>query len=238
MNPIQQAIANRNKKIVIGVGILFAGLWVMLVMYVLAESQKYTPEVHPGVVEVHSASPTGGGAPAATYAPRRVSAPLIHSSHATHQWSYIAPKATMHSTSSSMRLYQTSSASVHSVGGGNGGGGIATTNGQNNSDKGIRYAALAYSGAIYIPMINNAVTAVGAAHADDVSSHKMSVIKRRARYEQDGEYPDDRPDPVLDPEEPESPVGDVAWGLMALLVGAYGYHLFRRNRPQSKEINK
>ena len=234
MNPIQQAIANRNKKIVIGVGILFAGLWVMLVMYVLAESQKYTPEVHPGVVEVHSASPTGGGAPAATYAPHRVSAPLVHSTYSSHQWSYIAPKATMQSTSSSMRLYQTSSASVHSVGGGTAGGGIATTNGQSNSDKGIRYAALAYSGAIYIPMINNAVTAVGATHADDVSSHKMSVIKRHNDYV----IPGYNPDPTPDPEEPESPIGDVAWGLMALLVAAYGYHLFRRNRPQSNEINK
>ena len=124
MNPIQQATANRNKKIVIGVGILFAGLWVMLVMYVLAESQKYTPEVHPGVVEVHSASPTGGGAPAATYTPHHMTELLIHSSQATHPWSYITPKAAMSSTSSPfMRLYETSSASVHSVGGGNGGGG-------------------------------------------------------------------------------------------------------------------
>jgi hypothetical protein len=133
-----------------------------------------------------------------------------------------------------MRLYQTSSASVHSVGGGTAGGGIATTNGQSNSDKGIRYAALAYSGAIYIPMINNAVTAVGATHADDVSSHKMSVIKRHNDYV----IPGYNPDPTPDPEEPESPVGDVAWGLMALLATAYGYHLFRRNKPQSNEINK
>lgn len=229
MNPIQQATANRNKKIVIGVGILFAGLWVMLVMYVLAESQKYTPEVHPGVVEVHSASPTGGGAPAATYTPHHMTELLIHSSQATHPWSYITPKAAMSSTSSPfMRLYETSSASVHSVGGGNGGGGvIATTNGQSGSDRGIRVGgsygsmlALASSVPMAFP---GATQPAEVAHVTEAPGHNNMRVRKV----------------IVDPFDPfVDPIGDVAWGLMALLATAYGYHLFRRNRPQSNEINK
>ena len=228
MNPIQQAIANRNKKIVIGVGILFAGLWVMLVMYVLAESQKYTPEVHPGVVEVHSASPTGGGAPAATYTPHHMTELLIHSSQATHPWSYITPKAAMSSTSSPfMRLYETSSASVHSVGGGTAGGGIATTNGQSGSDRGIRVGgsygsmlALASSVPMAFP---GATQPAEVAHVTEAPGHNNMRVRKV----------------IVDPFDPfVDPIGDVAWGLMALLATAYGYHLFRRNKPQSNEINK
>ena len=97
---------------------------------------------------------------------------------------------------------------------------------QMNSNKGIRYAALAYSGAIYIPMTNNAVTAVGSSYADDVSSHKMSIIKRH----NDTGLPGYNPDPVPDPEEPESPIGDVVWPLMVLLAGVYSYVIYRRKK--------
>ncbi len=73
MNPIQQAIANRNKKIVIGAGLIFAGLWLLLVMYVLAESQKNYDIAQPGVVAVHPAAQGLTSAPVATYRPARPS---------------------------------------------------------------------------------------------------------------------------------------------------------------------
>lgn len=234
MNPIQQAIANRNKKIVIGAGIIFAGLWVLLVMYVIAQGNKNNPIAQPGVVAVHPGAPGLSSSPAATYHPTRSSS-LLRPPMTVPQTTFHSvgtPKASMSSTS--MRLHETSNVSAQNVGSGGNGGGIATTSGgRRNGARGISYAALAYSGAIYIPTPNNAVTAVGATRADDVSSHKMSVVKRR---NEEG-LPGYNPDPTPDPEEEETPIGDVAWGLMVLLATAYAYHLSRRNKPQTKQAS-
>jgi hypothetical protein len=236
MNPIQQAIANRNKKIVIGVSVVFAGLWILLVMYVLAESKKVDTTVNPGTITLRPNVPESNISTIRYQAPRAASTSLPrHSVNATKSKSAL-PQATMGTTS--MHLYQTSSASVKSVGGeGNGGNGNAGNN--SNSSKGIRYTAMAYSGAIYMPMNYNAVTTVGATQASEAVNEPMRAARRRMRQDTpDGELPGNyNGDPTPDPEEPESPVGDVAWGLMALLAGAYGYHLFRRNKPQTKQAN-
>ena len=45
ISPVQRAISLRHKHIVIGVGVLVAGLWVLLVMYLLKESRNATTEV-------------------------------------------------------------------------------------------------------------------------------------------------------------------------------------------------
>lgn len=234
MNPIQQAIANRNKKIVIGAGLILAGLWVLLVMYVIAESQKNYDIAQPGVVAVHPAAQGLTTAPVATYRPARPNSmyyPAV--TKGIHSMTG-APKAGMSSTS--MRLHQTSNASVQHIGSGtNGGGGIALTSGSRGNtsrgvnSSGITYAALAYSGVIYIPTPNNAVTEVGASRADDVSSHKMSVIKR---YNEEG-FPGYNPDPTPDEDEPETPVGDVAWLFLALLSAAYVY----KKRIATKQLS-
>lgn len=231
MNPIQQTIANRNKKIVIGAGIIFAGLWMLLVMYVISDSEKDNHITQPGIVAVQPSTPGLSSSPVSTYHPTHSHSLLHHLTVEAQTVSYTAeaPKASMGSTS--MRIYQTSNVSTQNVGGGYGGG-IATTNGQMNSNKGIRYAALAYSGAIYIPMTNNAVTAVGSSYADDVSSHKMSIIKRH----NDTGLPGYNPDPVPDPEEPESPIGDVVWPLMVLLAGAYSYVIYRRKQTTNPGV--
>ena len=234
MNPIQQAISKRNKRIVIGVGIIFAGLWVLLVLYVLSSSKTDYHGVQPGIVEVHPSAPGMSANPVAIYRPAHpggiVSRPIVTPQTMMH--SVEAPRAHMGSTSAG--IYLTSSVSMQSIGGGSGGSGGSSGGGRGRGSRGsgVGYAALAYSGAIYIPIPNNAVTEVGAKEADDVSSHKMSVIKRQKH---DEGLPGYNPDPM--PDEEETPVGDVAWGLMALLAGAYGYHLFRRNKPQSKQAS-
>ena len=117
-------------------------------------------------------------------------------------------------SSSSMSVYRTSKASVQTVGGGGSGVAGSQTNSDNGS-RGIQTTAVAYSGAIYIPMVNNAVTEVGATQADEVVSHKMGIIAAK----QDG-LPGYNPDPVPDP-DPVTPVGDVTW--LWLTVLALGY---------------
>lgn len=218
MNLIEIAMQLQRKHIIIGAGIVFFGLWLCLVAY-LYFGEKYQAPVTPGVVDVRSASPvaTSNAPTVSVRAPRSSAAPLIH--HSAPTYSYVStsatPKASMSSTS--MRIHQTSSASVKTIGGG-GGGGIATTSGGSSGGRGIRYTSVSYSGAIYVPTTNNAVTAVGATQAGDVASQRIGA-PRRATKTEDGEYPVDRPDPVED--EVYTPVGDVAWVLMLLLTIAW-----------------
>lgn len=213
LSPAQQATAGRNKKIVIGLGVIAFGLWIALVLYIMTENKNAQVTTQPSIVTVHSPSPVAtNNMPTANF---HYSSPKIQ-----YQTTYSTPKWSLPSTplgSSSMRIHQTSDASVHSVGGGGNSFGIATTNGHSNQGKGINYTAVAYSGAIYIPTVSNAITEVGAREAGDVSQQKIGAPIRRQVMTDDGEYPEDRPDPVPD----ETPIGDVTWWLMALLAAAY-----------------
>ena len=219
MSPVQTVMKEQRKKIVIGLGVLFGGLWLMLVAYLLtADKQPVT--ITPGTVTVHAPSPVAS-TPTATISSSRKSAPLLHHSSSVAQWSYLqhAPKASMSSTS--MRIHQTSDASVHNVGGG-GSNGIYATSGGGSGSRGIRYTANAYSGSIYIPTTHNSVSAVGASSANEVTTSSSAAApaahpgRVRTATMEDGVYPGGRPDPM--PDEIETPVGDVAWGLMLLLT--------------------
>ena len=228
MAPIQQTIVNRNKKIVICVGIVAAGLWVMLAAYVLRESQKDHSTIHPGIVEVHSASPTGGGVPSATYMPHHATSLMRHGSAVSSSIT-IVPKAAMQSTSAAIRIHETSRAVMQSVGGGS--AGAAHFSGSSSSPaRGIQPTA--YSGVIYIPLPTNAVTSVGANAAQDVVSQKMGLTQRR--YTDDGSLPGYNDDPVPDIDEPETPVGDIAWPLMAVLTIVWCVRVRLRRRQACK----
>ena len=70
---------------------------------------------------------------------------------------------------------------------------------------------------IYIPLPNKAITAVGAAYAEEVADSKMGISPRRVKMD---DYPQDRPDPV--PDEIPSPVGPVPFAFMTILAILYG----------------
>ena len=235
MSPIEIAMNKQRKKVILGFGVVFGGLWLLLVIYLLTGNKQTIPSVPAAQVTVHAPSPVAiGSTPAATFRSSRRVAPLIHHSAATPSWSYVqsAPKATMGSTS--MRIHQTSSATLQSIGGAGGsGGGIYTTSGGGNSGKGIRYTAVAYTGAIYIPTKHNSVSEVGASTANEVTttSSVRAGVQRRAKMD-DG-LPGYNEDPV--PDEVETPVGDVAWGWMILLAAGYAsMRGVRRVRQEEK----
>lgn len=237
MSPVETVMREQRKKIILAAGIIFAGLWLTLVAYLLtADKQPVT--INPGTVAVHAPSAVAvGSTPSATFNGSRKGGALLRHTASAPQWSYVqpAPKASMSSTS--MRIHQTSSATVHSIGGG-GGGGMYTTSGGGNGGRGIRYTANAYSGSIYIPTTHNSVTEVGASTANDVttSSSVRAAMPRRIKTAKKDGIPGYNEDP--DPDEIETPIGDVAWGLMLLLAAGYGYHVFLRKRPQSKEAKR
>lgn len=215
MSPIEIAMQLQRKHIILGAGIVFCGLWLCLVAYFLFGEKTPAP-VNPGAVAVRSASPVATlNAPTVSVkAPRSSVAPMLH--HSAPAYSFVtaptAPKAAMSSTS--VRMHQTSDASVQSVGSGGGSGSIATTSG-GSSSRGIKYTSIAYSGTIYVPTKNNAITAVGATTAGDVASQRIGA-PRRATKTEDGVLPGYNEDPV--PDEVEQPIGDVAWGWMLLLT--------------------
>ena len=231
MSPVQRAISQRHKHILIGVGVLVAGLWVLLVMYLLRESRNATAEIQPGAIAVTSA-PTFNSNSTITLSGSRPSATsLLHHKVPSTPMVYrsVTPNQSMSSTST-FHIHQTSSATPHSVGGGGSGstGVLATTS--SSSSRGIQTTTVSYSGAIYIPLASNAITAVGATTAEEVVNQKMGII-RRARMTNDGEYPEDREDPV--PDEVVTPVGDVVWPLMVLLAAVYAFFCYRRRRARA-----
>ena len=224
MSPIEFVLLKKRRHVILASGVVFGSLLLVLIAYLMMEGNKQPTTITPNVVAVHAPSVTGGGLPTATYTTPRTSSSSIlhHSTSSPIQWSYIEnmPHASMSSTS--MRLYQTSSVTVHSIGGGGASGGIANTNGGNNSGKGVRYTAMAYTGSIYIPSHHNAVTEVGASSANsevtttttqgpNVSSHIRRV---------------DGPPQIPFPD----PIGDTPWFLMVLLT--IGWCVRRRLKKQ------
>lgn len=224
MSPVQRAISQRNKALIIGAGVIVAGLWVLLVMYLLRESRNAINEIQPGAVAVSSA-PTFSSSPSASFSSPRSNAPLLHHNIPSTPLVYrsVTPNQSMGSTSS-FKIHQTSDATSQSVGGGSSAPVIAMTS-SSSSGKGIHTSTASYSGAIYLPLANNAITAVGAANADEIVNQKMGVI-RRAKMDGDDGYAQDREDPI--PDEVITPLGDITWALMALLAAVYAFFCYRR----------
>lgn len=216
MSPIEKAMQLQRKHIILGAGIVFAGLWLCLVAYLYLGEKTQAP-VTPGIVAVRSASPvaTSNAPTVSVRAPRSYAAPLLH--HSAPTYSYVStsatPKAAMSSTS--MRIHQTSSASVKTIGGG-GGGGIATTSGGSSGGRGIRTSSGSYGGSLIALAASTPVTSPGAKEVTNIASMAESSTQRPGikKVVDDPEEP--FPNPV-----PPTPVGDVAWVLMLLLTIAW-----------------
>ncbi len=195
------------------IGIL--GLSIYSAYYLLNKPVVYRPQtiVIPGSTP-HNPTPVSG---------------TIYTGPRRGAFSHPSPMSPSHTlptipmSSSSMSVYRTSKASVQTAGGG---GGVAAS--QTNSDngtRGIQTTAVAYSGAIYIPMVNNAVTEVGATQADEVVAQKMGIIAAR----KDG-LPGYNPDP--EPDVQENPVGDVTWLWLTVLALGYVWYTKRKCKEE------
>ena len=215
MNPVQIVKYKQRKKLIIGLGVVFGGLWLLLVFYLLTGNKEPIPTAQ---VTVHAPSPVATGSmPTATFRSSRRATQLNRQTASMPQWSYLpnAPKAMMSSTS--MRIHQTSSATLQSIGGAGGNGGGYTTGGSTKG-KSTPSITAGFSGAIYLPTAHNAVTEVGARQANEVSTASSTLMASPRRMTMD-DFPEYPEDPV--PDEIETPIGDVAWGWMLLLTIAW-----------------
>jgi len=228
----------RRKIIIVTLGVLVLCGWALLALYSIVGGRKNDLSFAPEVVYVPQApAPAVGSGPSFYQSPRR-STLMSKPSAVSYQHSAAsyppAPKAAMGSTS--FRVHQTSSAAVHSYGGGGTGVGNSGAIIHRSSGSGVNYAALSYSGAIYVPTKRNAVTAVGASEASDFSAQKMSVV-RRAKADSgpgEGEYPGVPEDPAPDP-EPPVPVGGMPIVMLVLIVAAYALRITRRRKAEVTE---
>ena len=225
----------RRKIIVVTIGVLVLSGWALLALYSIVGGRKNDLSFAPEVVYVLQApAPAVGSGPSFYQSPRRstlMNRPVVSYQHSTTNYTP-APKAAMGSTS--YRVHQTSSAAVHSYGGGGTGGSGGGAIIHRSSGSGVNYAALSYSGAIYVPTKRNAVTAVGANEASDFSAQKMSVIRRAKADNGEGEYPVVPEDPAPDP-EPPVPLGDMPLVLLLLFAAAYALSVALHRKAEVAE---
>lgn len=225
----------RRKVIVVTLCVLVLCGWALLALYSIVGGRQNSLNRAPEVVYApQTQAPAAGSGPSFYQSPRRstlMNRPAVSYQHSTTNYTP-APKAAMGSTS--FRVHQTSSVTVHSYGGGGTGGGNTGAIIHRSSNSGVNYAALNYSGAIYVPTKRNAVTAVGANEASDFSAQKMSVVRRAKADNGEGEYPVLPEDPAPDP-EPPVPVGDMPIVMLVLIVTAYALHITRRRKAEVAE---
>lgn len=113
----------------------------------------------------------------------------------------------------SYAVYTTSSEDVHSVGGGgNYGGGSAYSN-NSSSYSGINNGAVSISFAYALPKYRSrsAVTEVGALAAADATEAIRKIAPQRV--------PRDEDEGGVNPDTPETPIGDGCWVLLLLVLG-------------------
>ena len=229
----------RRKIIVVTIGVLVLSGWALLALYSIVGGRQNSLNLAPEVVYVPQApAPAAGSGPSFYQSPRRGT--LMYKPAVSYQHSAVSntpmPKAQMGSTS--YRVHQTNSATVHSYGGGgtgsagNGGSYVRHNSSNGGGGGGVNYAALSYSGAIYVPTKSNSVTAVGADEASDFSAQKMSVV-RRAKADDNG-LPGYNPEPFPN-DEPPVPVGDMPLVLLLLFAAAYALSVALRRKAEVAE---
>ena len=215
----------KHKYLAIAISIVVGGLWIALVMYTFSLGKTKIP-VNPGVAAVSSTHHSNGvNAPSVTFKnSSSASWSLLHHNASVTPATTAMPQATMSSTS--MRIHETSSATVHQIGGrgmGSGQGVIATTSGAN---RGMSYSGISAGGNMLAISSSLALAAPGASRANQIASttevaEQNAIVGRRRT-------PVDPWDPFL------TPVGDVAWPVILLLTIAWCVRVRLRKRQACK----
>ena len=228
MKANQHSTFTGNKRLVIAIAVVASALWLALVAYVMIDDRHPGYYVKPGEVVVRAPSPAASSVPAIRTGASHTS-PMLFSHHGgatavnPSAYSYVAfsPET---SSGGSMKMFETSSATVHNIGGGGSGGGsgMSGTGGSGNSQgRGIYSSALA-SGAIHVAIPSLLISEPGATSAPAMAS---IVTEEGPRAMPRGRKVGPDPfDPMLDP------IGDVTWGLMLLLTIGWCVRVHRKRQ--------
>jgi len=220
MNKRQITTIKRHKTLAIGISIVLGALWLMLVMYTLSTDRASKTEINPGAIAASSVKQHADENKTATptvKAPRAAASSLIQHQDVQSIVNDDAPQATMHSTS--MHIRQTSNAKVRSAGSGIARATYAATTPRETNQRGISYSGLGYGGNMLLMSSSLALATPGATQANDLTD-VSGPQGRSGMKKTDGPPPGPFPDPV----------GDVAWGLMAVLGIAWCARVHRRRQ--------
>lgn len=211
----------KHKYLAIAIGLVAGGLWLALVLYTISVG-KNAKTVTPGTMAVSTRHPSPSSVPASCINARPNPLYIVHrtssfvTSHPSPSASETAPQAAM--TSTSMRIHETSSATVHTIGSGiASGGGIATTSG---AQKGISYIGLGFGGNMLAMSTSLVLAAPGAKNATDLSSIDNNINEKRSVGPRRVDGPPQIPFP--------DPLGDIEWGWMILLALGYAGLAWRK----------
>ena len=215
----------KHKYLAIAISIVVGGFWIALVMYTFSLGKTQIP-ANPGVAAVSSAHHSNGvNAPTATFRnSSSASWSLLRHNAAVTPTTVTTPQATMSSTS--MRVHETSSATVHQIGGGGMGssqGVIATTSGSN---KGMSYSGISAGGNMLSISSSLALAAPGASRANELAS--VTTSQPNAAPSGPRKLPGHEEEWWL------TPVGDVAWPVILLLTIAWYVRVRLRKRQACK----
>lgn len=216
MKKIQHIVSTHKSLFILG-GVLLVGLWFCFFEQSMFATGKHTAPTNPGIVAMQSK--TSSAEMPTTAKSNRAIIPM-HAQHnvsVTYTSAYSdMPKAKMGSTS--MRLHETSSANVHSIGSGNGNG-VGNNTGAYSSSNGRDYIGLGYGGNMMVLSSSLALAAPGASTANDISQLASAPESRHKIV-----TPPKPSDPV------PNPVGDVPFAVMALLTIAWCVRVRLRRR--------
>ena len=239
MNTDRHSIFTGNKRFVIAIFVIAGALWLSLVVYVLTDDGRSEHYVKPGEVAVQAPSPVASNVP--TIRPAQHTSPMLFSHHggattvSPSVYSFV-PISQGASSNGYPRLFETSSAKAHTIGSGIGvnergvgGNGIGWSNNSGNSqERGIHSTALAGGGTIHLALPSVRISEPGATNAPLMASIVTEEGPRAAPKVRN--LYDDPLDPFLDP------VGDVAWGLMAVLGMVWCARVYRRRRLRKQSV--
>ena len=219
----------QNNKYLFFAGlIMLAVAWVNVTLYVLTRYVQKKQEASILLEPVHAPAPAMN-MPTAQFNHKRNTTVVPVSTHTQHDYTSALPSANM--TGTMVKLNETSSTSVSHIG-----GGIApvqnnvsqgnTSNRSNDLAMNTNFS-IPVTSMIYLHTAHSAVTTVGAPQANEVVNEKMGIIAQRH-----GE-PDPPTEPTPDLDDP-TPVGDVAWPLMALLTIGWCVLIHRKRQQACK----
>jgi len=204
--------------VLVGVG------WLTLAIYSLSGSRQTNGMLSPEEIAKKSVkTPKQSTTPAMTPERKGISAKVVADKGMTMPtFSPILPPVKMASTS--MHVRQTSNATAKVVGSG-ASNETGASNSSSNQNKGINYNGLGFGGNMLAMSSSLILSAPGDGYANDIAS---TTISERNGVHRAKKVNEDALDPFLDP------IGDVAWGLMALLTIGYGVIRHRRKQQACK----
>lgn len=203
--------------VLVGVG------WLSLAMYSLSVSKQTNGMLTPEEIATKAVktSQQPSSTPSAPVERKGISPKVIADQGMTMPtFSPILPPMKM--TSTSMHVRETSNATAQVVGSGVSNEAHAS-NSPSNHNKGINYNGLGFGGNMLAMSSALVLSAPGDGYANDIASTTISERNGAHKMKKVNEDP---LDPFLDP------IGDVAWGLMALFTIGYGV-IVRRKKQQA-----